>query len=333
MTFMAPAPAATAARPAAPSNPGSVGVVILTRNSRRHLEHCLGPVLASPLKPKILIVDSASSDGTVEAAEKYPVEIARLPQSHFNHGATREAARRRIGTEIVVMMTHDAYPSSPRFLEPLVEPIQEGIAAVSYARQLPQRGAGFFEAFPRSFNYPPQSQLRALEDVDRYGSFTFFCSNSCAAWSTRALDEVGGFPVTLVTEDSIAAARLLLAGYRIAYVAESTVHHSHAYSLVEEFKRYFDIGYVRERFKDVLLARHMDEGHGSRFARALLSELFRTRPMLLPYGVAQIAAKYAGYKAGRVGARLPSSFCRMLSGQDYYWNSIYAPGRAQRELQ
>jgi rhamnosyltransferase len=305
-------------------NAERVGVVFFTCNSERHLKHCLPPVLESPLEPRVLVVDSSSVDGTVEAARAFGVEVVVIPRNEFNHGATREFARKQLGTDIVVMMTDDAYGESPDFLEHLVRPISEGLAAVSYARQLPHAGADLFEAFPRSFNYPAESQLRSLRDADRYGSFTLFCSNSCAAWSNRALNEVGGFPATLVTEDSIATAKLLNAGYRVAYVAESRVHHSHRYSLTQEFARYFDIGYVRESFRDLLLVKHADEGHGLRFVRAFLSQLFHANPALVPYGVLHIAAKYAGYRLGRLGPRLPSWICRRLSGQGYYWTSTYA---------
>ena len=37
-------------------------------------------------------------------------------------------------------------------------------------------------------------------------------------------------------------ARLLEAGYATYYTADATVSHSHNYSALEEFRRYFDIG-------------------------------------------------------------------------------------------
>ena len=86
-------------------------------------------------------------------------------------------ARKRLGTDIVVFMTQDAYPRDSDIFSPLVEPIIKGIAAVSYARQIPREGAGTFEAFPREFNYGPTPQLRRMDDVDTYGVYTFFCSN------------------------------------------------------------------------------------------------------------------------------------------------------------
>ena len=305
------------------SRHNTVGVVFITHNAKHHLPHCLPPVLNSPLKPKVLVVNSSSQDGTVELAEEYGVDVAVIPRREFNHGATRELARKMIGTEIVVMMTPDAYPESEEFLEPLVKPLQKGIAGVAYARQLPHLGADFFEAFPRYFNYPDADQLRGLDDVGKYGAFTFFCSDSCAAWLNSALDEVGGFCPVLTGEDTIAAAQLLLAGYKIAYAADSRVRHSHRYTLRQEFQRYFDTGYAREGRKRLFFQQGGDERHGAVFMKQMLRKLAREKPMLLPYAMLQAITKYTGYRLGRMGHHIPLPLVRRLSSQDYYWRSIW----------
>jgi len=309
------------------SNRLTIGVVIPTYCAAHHLEYCLPQVLASPLKPSVLIVDSSSKDNTVDLAQKMGAETLVIPQKEFNHGATRELARKHINTDIVVMMTQDAYPESSDFLQHLVTPLSEGKASVSYARQVPRKGADFFEAFPRQFNYPDKSQIRSIEDLETYGSYTFFCSNSCTAWFNAALDEIGGFFPTLVSEEHFAAAQLLEKGHRIAYVAESVVYHSHRYSLLQEFQRYFDIGYARRLYikkgKELFFHSRQDKKHGSQLVKAMLKELKAKKPLAIPYAILQIAAKYFGYKIGTIGPKLPVKIARLLSGQNYYWSSIY----------
>jgi len=297
----------------------SVGVVVLTYNAAKYLENCLRPVLASPLAPKILVVDSSSRDGTVALAQGLGIETLVIPQSQFNHGATRELARKHLGTDIAVMLTQDIIPTDPAFLANLIAPIAKGEAAISYARQIPHDGAGFFESFPRSFNYPPESELRSIQDIKRYGVYTFFCSDSCCAWSNAALDSIGGFETTLSLEDTVATAKLLKSGFRIAYRADAVVKHSHHYSLAQEFKRCFDIGYVRALHKDLLFAGGSDEARGSSFLKAMLSALLRRNPFLIPYGVCATAAKFLGYRIGAQGHNLSVSLKRRLSGQPYYW--------------
>ena len=133
------------------------------------------------------------------------------------------------------MLTPDAYPEGDDFLERLTAPVRTGRAAVAYGRQLPREGAGLLERFGREFNYPAASQVRSLEDWSTFGSYTHFCSNACAAWSNAALDMIGGFRATLVSEETVAVAELLARGERIAYVADAVVRHSHAYDLADGF--------------------------------------------------------------------------------------------------
>ncbi len=296
-----------------------IGVVIVTHRARALLDGCIAPLRASPLAPRILVVNSSSDDGTVERARELGAETWIIPRQSFNHGRTRELARHRLGTPVVVMLTPDAHALDPDFLERLTAPIRQGEAAIAYGRQLPRDGADAIEAFDRGFNYPATSHCRSLADWRRWGAYTHFCSNSCAAWSSAALDEIGGFPDTLVSEETIATAALLRRGHRIAYVAEARVRHSHGSGLVADFRRQFDTGYTRRAHAELLLAREPDEARGLAYARTLLAHLAGAAPQGLPYAVLHIAARYAGYRLGMAGARLPRRLQALCSGQDYYW--------------
>lgn len=305
-----------------PSPGAQIGVAIITHAARRHLDRCLPPLLRSPLRPRVLVVNSGSGDGTLERAQELGAETLLVPRWSFNHGLTRELARRHLGCPVVVMLTPDAYPQGEAFLERLTAPIRAGLAAVAYGRQIARAQAGPIERFGRAFNYPEQSQLRGLDDWPRYGSYTHFCSNACAAWSSRALDAIGGFPATLVSEETIAAARLLERGERIAYVAEAVVQHSHDYGLLDEFRRHFDIGWSRRRFAEDLVSRESDTPRGRAFARALVLQLAREAPWLLPYVPLLLLAKWGGYRAGWHGTRLPPRIAALLSGQDFFWAGL-----------
>jgi len=312
----------------------SVGIAVITYRAVSLLPTCLPPLLASPLRPKILVVNSSSNDGTVEAAERLGAEVLVIPRHMFNHGATRETARNVLGTDIVVMMTPDARPLGPDLIGNLVRPIVTGEASVSYARQIPREGADFFEAFPRHFNYPDRSELRSIEDLRRLGPRTFFCSNACAAWSNAALDSIGGFSTTLSLEDTIATAKLLHAGHRIAYCAGAVVEHSHAYTLIQEFKRQFDTGYVRGEHRQRLFAGGSDERAGASFTAKMLAGLMGERPWTIPYAMANIACKYLGYRIGYHGRHLPVWLKRQISAQDFFWQNSEinaALGAAQPE--
>ena len=306
--------------PTAP-RPPTIGVAVITYRARAHLQRCLPPLLGSPLRPRVLVVNSSSNDGTVELAQELGAETMVIERQEFNHGLTREAARKRLATDIVVMLTPDAYATDTGFLERLVLPIIAGRAAVSYGRQVAAEDADLLARFARDFNYPSEGQLRSLADWPAFGSYTHFCSNACAAWSNVALDRIGGFTATLVSEETIAVAKLLAAGERIAYVADAVVLHSHPTSLLESFKRQFDIGWTRQTFRELLLARERDEVRGRVYVRALLNRALHEHPVLLPWAIADTIMKLLGYRLGRMGTRLPEALTRRLSGQDFFWSS------------
>jgi rhamnosyltransferase len=310
---------------------GRIGVLLLTRNAEQHLAQCLGPVFKSPLKPKVLVIDTASSDRTRVIASQMGAEVITIQPAEFNHGATREKGRKMLGTGIVVMMTQDSYPLDAGMIARLIKPVQAGEAAVSYARQIPRPGAGLIEAFQRYYNYPERRQIRSLDDRREFGVYTFFCSNSCAAWSNAALDEAGGFPVTLSNEDYITVARLLSRGHRIAYVAEAQFYHSHSYTLWQEFQRYFDTGYVRAENSWIKELVGGDESRGFNFSRAMIKYILPRQPWLIPRIFFLLLAKWLGYRCGVRAYMLPPRLVRWASAQKYYWHSNYVRSNFHQE--
>lgn len=303
------------------SSQSTIGVAILTYCAARHLTKCLTPWLESPLRPRVLVIDSSSPDGTANLAKALGVEVIQIPKEQFNHGATRELARQHLATDIVVMCTQDAYAYSSDTLQKLIDPLLQNRASLAYARQLPHEGAGLLEKFARQFNYPSESHQRGFSDINKYGVYTFFCSNSCAAYSNKALDEIGGFAPTLLGEDTVAAAKLIHRGHRIAYVAEALVHHSHNYSLKEEFCRYFDTGAVRQAHRHLIALGGGDAPRGKAYAIALVKRVWQEDRALLPYALLHIGAKWLGYQLGKHASYMPGFLKQKCSSQPYYWQS------------
>lgn len=297
----------------------TIGVVVVTLNAKHHLPHNLPQLLNSSLKPRVLVVDSSSTDGTVELARKFGAETLIIPRNEFNHGTTREKARRYLNTDIVVMLTQDAYAVDNDMIEHLTRPIIEKKASVAYARQIPHDLAGFFETFHRHFNYPDQCHIRGKENSAHYGAYTVFCSNSCAAYLNTALDEIGGFKHVLIGEDTLAVADLLHRGHKIAYVAKAKVKHSHHYRLIDEFKRYFDTGLARRMYQQQIGFAGRDEKRGLKYVSEMLKHVTLKKPYLLPYALMNISAKFLGYHIGRHSQNAPLWFKKALSSQKHYW--------------
>ncbi len=68
----------------------SVGIVILTLNAAKTVNNILEKIDFK--RYKVLILDSFSSDNTLEICGRYNCEIKTINKNEFNHGLTREQA-------------------------------------------------------------------------------------------------------------------------------------------------------------------------------------------------------------------------------------------------
>ncbi len=269
----------------------------------------------------VLIVDSHSTDGTARLAESCGFRVCSISRAEFDHGGTRQMAAEMLSAaDILVYLTQDAILAGPDELSRLVAAFDDPSIAVAYGRQFPRAGADAIEAHARLFNYPAQSNVRDMNDRHRLRFKTIFVSNSFAAFRRSALMEVGGFPIQIIFgEDTFTAGKLLMAGYRIAYVAEAAVYHSHAYTWLQEFKRYFDVGILHRREHWLLDNFGGPSGEGRRFVASELNYLLRKDASKIPSAMIRTGLKYLGYKLGKTEDKLPLALKRHLSLNSKYW--------------
>jgi len=299
-----------------------VALVIPILNAEPFLDRMIPALEAQTLRPeRILVIDSSSTDNAPARFREFGAEVETIARADFDHGGTRQEALEKLtGAEIVIFMTQDAIPAGPEALERLVAAFQDPRAGVAYGRQLPHPEATSISAHGRLFNYPPDSHVRSKSDISRYGIMTAFCSNSFSAFRRLALLDAGGFPRRLIlSEDALAAAALLQDGWTNHYVAEACVFHSHNYSLVEEFQRYFDIGVMHGQNSEYLKTFGRPEGQGRRFVVSEFHYLAARAPHLVPAALLRTLSKYSGYRLGGIESHLPLSLKRRLSLHKRHW--------------
>ena len=300
----------------------TVAVIIPTLNGGEVWLRCLDALRQQVPQPDcVMIVDSGSSDDTDKAAVEAGFELVRIAKGTFDHGGTRQMAAERLAAfDVLVYLTQDAVLASPNALARLVASFSDPKVGTAYGRQLPRQGSAAIEAHARLFNYPPQSNTRTLAAKAHMGIKAAFTSNSFAAYRATALAAVGGFPESLILgEDMVVAARMLQAGWAVAYVAEAQVWHSHRYTWLQEFRRYFDIGVMHQDQAWILRDFGKPEGEGGRFVRSEFAYLKDHAPWLLPSAFVRTLAKYLGYKLGQHSSSLPLSIKRKLSMHRGFW--------------
>lgn len=254
--------------------------------------------------------------------EKYKnIEVHHLSAKEFDHGRTRAKAVQYSKADIFVCMTHDAIPQNALLIEKLVAALtqSENIAA-AYARQLPLPNCREIEKYTRSFNYPEESAVKSLADVDRLGIKTFFCSNVCAAYNREIYENIGGFvKKAIFNEDMIYAGHAVNAGYRIAYAADAQVRHSHNYTCMQQFRRNFDLGVSQAQHPEVF-AVTSSESEGIRLVKDTARHLSRTKnKRLIPYLIVSSGYKFMGYQLGKHYESLPGKVVKWCSSNKLYW--------------
>lgn len=280
-----------------------ITIIIPTYNASKYLPSLLKKLEAQTIKNyELIIIDSSSSDNTIDVAQAHGADIITIPQSEFDHGGTRTLAAAKAKGDILVYLTQDALPYNEYAIENIVRPFAEDEKiGAAFGRQLPYPKASVFAEHLRAFNYPDTSYTRTLDDRREQGIKTAFLSNSFAAYRKSALKQIGYFKSGLpFGEDACAGAKILLEGYKIAYVAEAVVLHSHNYTAWQDLKRYFDMG-IFHRTENWLLKEFGKAEYAavkyakSEFAFLLEKKKFR----LFPEFVLKNFMKYLGYKLGR----------------------------------
>ncbi|MCL5024434.1 MAG: glycosyltransferase [Nitrospirae bacterium] len=279
-----------------------ISLIIPTRNAGTQIETLLSALSAQNLKPfETIVIDSSSEDETVKRAKRFHAKTIVIPKGTFNHGKTRNTAAGQATGDILVFMTQDAVPLNDTLLHHLTVPFESQDVAASYGRHIPRSDASPLEAFARRFNYPASPLIKSLEDVEKYGIKTFFFSNVCSAVRRDAFLDAGMFPDGVrANEDMLLAAKLILKNFKVAYVPEAMVIHSHAYSLSRLFARYYNIGSSLKN-NDWVLKRVRSEGEGLRFMKEQFRFLLEKQGYSwIPYALLEAAVKYAGYRIGLI---------------------------------
>lgn len=299
-----------------------VAVILPTWNAERYFECFAGPLLAQGIRTdQVLIIDSESKDRTVARARSLGFRVYEILQSEFNHGGTRGMGVRLLPwAEILIYTTQDAVMESPHTLRTLLAAFQDPKIGVAYGRQIPHPNADPFACHHCAFNYPAESAVRDYGTRLRLGYKTVYCSDSFAAYRRIALEAVGGFPARIISsEDFYVTAKMMLHGWKSAYIAEAVVRHSHNQALSQIFQRYFDIGVMHSEETWILETYGKPRGEGMRFIRSEVEFLRRENPLLIPKAFLRTAAKFLGYQLGRRERWLPTGIKRRMSTLRAYW--------------
>jgi rhamnosyltransferase len=205
-------------------------IVIRAFNEEKHLGKLLSGIQMQDYPAReVILVDSGSTDRTLDIASQYPVKVVQIDSSQFTFGRSLNLGIAASVGEFIVIISAHCYPVYPDWLDQLIKPFDDELVAVSYGKQ---RGAEsnhfsehqFFRTYFPDLSQPNQGQP--------------FTHNANAAirrslWEKHPYDEnITGL------EDLAWSSWAKAEGYRIAYVAEAEITHIHEETFRQVHNRY-----------------------------------------------------------------------------------------------
>lgn len=183
-----------------------------------------------------------SKDNTEELLLKMGVNYIKIKPEEFSHSATREMMAKKVNADIIVFISQDIKILKKDWLYYLTKDIAEEKCEAAYSRQLAEKNN--IEKYTREKNYGKDSFIKTKNDIKKMGLNTFFYSDASSAINRRIFEKLNYYDGKKLAsnEDQYIAYKLIMAGYRIKYCAESEVFHSHEFNYKTLFKRYQDTG-------------------------------------------------------------------------------------------
>lgn len=273
-------------------------IVIRTLNEARYLEDLMVMIARQRLEgltAEVVVIDSGSTDGTVEIARRHGARVTEIRKSEFSFGRSLNRGSDFADGEILVYISGHCVPADETWLQALCQPLIDGKASYSYGRQIGDDDSNFSERRIFAKYFPDRSA------IPQEG---FFCNNANSAllrsaWQDNQFDEqLTGL------EDMELAKRLVAKGHKIAYVAEAPVFHHHQESWAQ----------VRRRFEREALA-----------LRSIMPEVHLSRLDLLRCVLTSVLGDWRAAAANGVRATRRADMLR------YRWNQYAGSYKGNHE--
>jgi glycosyltransferase involved in cell wall biosynthesis len=232
----------------------SVTVAIPVLNGAAYLDEVLSAVAAQRLDipVEVLVVDSASTDGSAEIARRHGARVIEIERADFSHGGTRNLAAAEATGDVVVFLTQDATPASDTWLASIVEGFQQADdVALVFGPHIPRPGHSHVFAREmrdhfRTWGNGEEIDLHRLDDSPetraayrRYPYKLQFFSDVNGAVARWAWERIPYREVPYA-EDQLLAREMVEAGYAKVFHPGAAVYHSHDYPPADFLRRYFD---------------------------------------------------------------------------------------------
>lgn len=209
-----------------------ISIVIRTYNEQKYLPELLEGIRQQKcdgMEIETVLVDSGSTDQTLEIAARFNTRIVHIKKEDFSFGRSLNMGCEASSGDVLVFVSGHCIPTGDCWISELVKPLGQQDIAYVYGGQIGKNASNFSERRIFAKYFPGH---------DKIPQSGFYVNNANAAilqsvWKRERFDEgLTGL------EDMDLAKRLVAQGMRIAYVANASVYHLHSETWIQVSRRF-----------------------------------------------------------------------------------------------
>jgi len=207
-----------------------VSVIMRCKNSDWVIAEALAGLHSQTFKDfELIVVDSGSSDTTLEIVSQYPCRLIQIEPTQYYPGAVLNMAIKEAKADLIVFQNSDGVPLCQHTLQRLVAAFDSAEIDAALTRQLPRPEAetwvrkDYELSFPDAAETPPWIRL----------------SLPMAAMRKSAWEKHKFYTQAWASEDTEWGEWAVQNGLKIKYVKDAIIMHSHNYTLKQIFGRKF----------------------------------------------------------------------------------------------
>jgi len=217
-----------------------LSIIIPTFNGARRIDECLDALLpqAKQHEADVVVVDDGSSDHTAEVVRRYE-NVRLIAQQNAGPAAARNRGAAESSGDVIVFIDDDCVPA-PHWLDAMLGAFDDVqvVGAKGIYRTRQESLVARFVQFEYVDRYRLMEKAQYIDFVDTY---------SAAFLRERFLEFDGydqAFPVACA-EDADLSYRMSACGWKMKFVPDAVVTHTHPASLTAYLKKKYKFAFWR----------------------------------------------------------------------------------------
>lgn len=179
---------------------------------------------------EVIVVDSGSTDRTVEIATQYPVNLVEIRPETFTYGRALNLGVDAAEGDYTISLSAHSLPADSHWLANIIEPFQDSRVGAVYGRHLPRANVTRLELLGMQISGVTSTQPRRQTRNNMF-------SNANGAHRRCLLLEHPFDEIIPGAEDLAWADWIERQGWTVCYQPSAAVYHSHGESLPRLIRR------------------------------------------------------------------------------------------------